>query len=379
MAAASSVVADAEELQVELVTDLASFLALETDWNRLVQAAGIPHPFLRHEWIRAWWECFAGDRELRIVLVRDGRGLVALAPLMRDRGQLYRVPVRRLEFLANIHTRLCDFVVTRRRAAACRAVWARLLEESDWDVLQLRDLPEDSVVLEQIPGLARGDGCPSGRWPSHACPHVPLAGGWNDYLRSLRPKHRSNLRNRRKRLERIGPVDRELVSTPDEAALDDALRIEALGWKGRAGTAVRSDPGAERFYRRLAREASGRGWLRLHFLRVGGRRIAFQYDLEYGDRLYVLKLGHDPEFAPYSPQNLLCALVLEDAFARGLGSYEFLGKREPWKMDWARAARPLDWLFVFRNHARGRLLHGVKFRVIPWLRRALRPRLRTGA
>jgi len=376
---APSPVADAEELQVELVTDRASFLALEADWNLAVQQAGLPYPFLRHEWIRAWWECFGGDRELRIVLVRDGRGLVALAPLMLDRGKLYRVPVRRLEFLANIHTRLCDFVVTRRRAEACRALWACLLEQRDWDVLQLRDLPEDSVVLEQMPDLARADGCPTGRWASHACPQVPLAGGWEGYLRGLRPKHRSNLRNRFRRLERMGAVERELVATADPGALDDALRIEALGWKGRAGTAVRSQPEAERFYRRLAEEASARGWLRLHFLRVGGRRIAFQYDLEYGDRIYVLKLGHDPEFAPYSPQNLLCALVLEDGFNRGLSSYEFLGKREPWKMDWARDARPLDWLFVFRNHARGRLLHGVKFRVLPWLRQAITPPVRTGA
>jgi len=359
-----------QELRVETVTDLASFLAMEASWNVLVHEAGIPYPFFRHEWARTWWECFGGDRELRIILVKDGRDLIGLAPLMLSQGSIYGMRMRRLEFLANIHTRVCGFVVSRRPQETHRALWTLLAQQHDWDVVQLRDLPEESGALAQLPGLAGADGCPSGRWPSHQCPYVPLVGGWDVYVRGLRPKHRANLRNRFKRLGRIGAVERELVSPADQRALDDALRIEAQGWKGRKGTAIRNQPEAERFYRRLAEEASARGWLRLHFLRVGGRRIAFQYDLEYGDRIYVLKLGHDPEFAPYSPQNLLCALVLEDAFARGLGSYEFLGSREPWKLEWAREARPLDWLFVFRNHPRGRLLHGVKFRVMPWLRQA---------
>ena len=362
--------APAQGLRVETAADLASFLALEGAWNLLVREAGLPYPFLRHEWVRTWWECFGGDRELRIVLVRDGRDLIALAPLMLGQGALYGIRTRRLEFIANIHTRVCGFVLGRRTQEACRAIWAHLARQRDWDLLQLRDLPEESGVLAHLPALAQADGFPVGRWPSHQCPYVPLAGGWEAYLPGLRPKHRSNLRNRFKRLGRIGVVERELATTADPGALDDALRIEAQGWKGANGTAIRAQPETERFYRRLAEEASALGWLRLHFLRVGGRRIAFQYDLEYGDRIYVLKLGHDPEFAPYSPQNLLCALVLEDAFARGLGSYEFLGSREPWKLEWAREARPLDWLFVFRNHPRGRLLHGVKFRVMPWLRQA---------
>ena len=360
----------AQGLRVETVNDLPSFLDLEEPWNLLVQEAGIPYPFLRHEWVRIWWECFGGGRELRIVLVRDGPDLIGLAPLMLGQGSMYGIRARRLEFLADIHTRVSDFVVGRRPREAHRAIWAHLARQPDWDLLLLRDLPEESGVLAQLPGLARADGFPVGRWPSHQCPYVPLAGGWDAYFQGLRPKHRSNLRNRFKRLGRIGAVERELVSTADQGALDDALRIEALGWKGTKGTAIRNQPELERFYRRLTEEASDQGWLRLHFLRVGGRRIAFQYHLEYGDRVYVLKLGYDPEFAPCSPQNLLCSLVLEDAFARGLGSYEFLGSREPWKLEWAREARPLDWLFVFRNHPRGQLLHGVKFRVIPWLRQA---------
>src|SRR5260370_29233610 len=70
-------------LRVETVADVGSFLAPETPWNLLLREAGLPYPFLRHEWVRTWWECFGGDRQLRILLVKAGGHLIGLAPLMR--------------------------------------------------------------------------------------------------------------------------------------------------------------------------------------------------------------------------------------------------------------------------------------------------------
>jgi len=356
-------------LRVERIADTASFLGLRATWNLLAHEAGIHHPFARHEWVRTWWECFGRGRELRVLLVKDGPEPIALAPLMLSEGRMCGIRVRQLEQLANLHTPQLDFLVSRWPQEACRAVWAHLAEQDDWDVLQLRDLPEGSGTLEHLPPLAVADGFLAGSRPSRGCPTVPLVGGWDAYFRGLRPKHRSNLRNRFRRLSRLGAVDRELAAPDDPSALDDALRIEAEGWQGRGGDAILLHPEAERFYRKLAAEAADRGWLRLHFLRVGGRRIAFQYTFEYGNRIYVLTRGHHPAFATYSPQNLLCCLVIEDGFARCLASYEFLGPREPWKMEWAPEVRRLERLVLIRASLRGRLLHRINFRLLPRLQK----------
>src|SRR5215210_4686090 len=84
------------DLQVELIQDYPSFVALEPVWNRLVDEAGIDHPFLRHEWVRTWWDCFKPEGSLFIVLVTEGSKTVAIAPLMLDHGRMYGFPVRRL-------------------------------------------------------------------------------------------------------------------------------------------------------------------------------------------------------------------------------------------------------------------------------------------
>src|SRR5262249_34991104 len=135
-------------------------------------------------------------------------------------------------------------------------------------------------------------------------------------------------------------------------------RIEAAAWKGRAGTAIVCRRDTEEFYRRIALRAAERGWLRLHFLRVGGRRGAFEYGLQYAKRVYILKLGYDPEYARYAPQHLLSGMVIRDAIERGLSEYDFLGENDAWKQDWTDTVREHCWLYILRPELHLRLVHG---------------------
>ncbi|HET9868052.1 MAG TPA: hypothetical protein VFQ06_12215, partial [Nitrospira sp.] len=92
-----------EELSVDVVRDYESFVALKSVWNRLVAEAGIDHPFIRHEWVRTWWECFEHHGTLHILVVREGSEPIAIAPLMLDHGRLFGCPVRRLRGIANVY------------------------------------------------------------------------------------------------------------------------------------------------------------------------------------------------------------------------------------------------------------------------------------
>jgi hypothetical protein len=171
-----------------------------------------------------------------------------------------------------------------------------------------------------------------------------------------------------------------LASAEDVApAMKDGLRLEAAAWKGEAGTAIRSDPNAEKFYCEFARSAAHAGWLRLVFLRLGGQRISFDYVLDYGNSIYGIKIGYDPTYRPYSPGHTLLNLILRDACAAGRTEYDFLGVADEWKLRWTSEARPHSWLFLFRRGIRANLVHTLKFQANPWIRRlAGRLRARMG-
>jgi CelD/BcsL family acetyltransferase involved in cellulose biosynthesis len=352
-----------DTLTATIVADEAAFLDLEAEWNETVDRAGVTHPFLRHEWLRTWWECFGAGRRLHIVLVRRGGRLVAMAPLMRETVQMYGLPIRKIDLLHNDHTPRADVIVTERPAESYRAIWQALLDTRDqWDLVQLSRLPRDSATRGTFAALADDDACATGSWEGDVSPYLTLTGTWDEYHAALTGKFRQNLRNRLSRLTRIGPPALEVLN--DAAAIagarDEALRLEASGWKRESGTAI---------YTRLAGRATAHGWLRLMFLTVGGRRIATSYGSCYGRRLFLFKTGYDPEYATCSPFKLLTYFAIQAAYAEGLSEVDFLGDAEPWKLEWTETSRPHDWLFVFSGSRRARLLHSIKFQMVPELKR----------
>jgi CelD/BcsL family acetyltransferase involved in cellulose biosynthesis len=365
-------------IRVETVSSYHAFLNLEPVWNQLVEASGIDHPFLEHVWVRTWWECFGAGSRMHVLVLKERDEVIAIAPLISTRVRMFGIPVRRLGFFYNEHVPRADFLIARRPEDAYRAIWNHLrCTSGSWDLLQLCQLRQGAGTFEEILRLASEDGLPTSVWMSGASPLVDLDTSWRQYHDGLAAKHRSNLRNRFKRLNQTGLVTIETVAAPESlsGALDAGVQIEESSWKREAGTAISCDANVRKFYETFARRAAERTWLRLNFLRAGEQRVAFDYSLAYRDQIFLLKLGYDPAFSAYSPSNLLLSMALENAFEQGLKTYDFLGENAEWKSCWTKASRSNYWLSVFSRSFKGRSLHFLKSRVIPWVKSARqRPR-----
>ncbi len=362
----------AAECAVELVSSYAGFVNLETEWNLAVERASISYPFLRHEWVRTWWDAFStpGAR-LHILVVRSAGAITAIAPFLRETTSMYGVPTRRIRFIQNDHTPRTDIIVADRPDESYRAIWRALRTDRDpWDVLQLSQLPPTSATRRAFSACATADGCALGVWDGSASPYLTLSGTWDAYLQQLPAKFRSNLRNRIARLAPLGSPTLEVLAERGaiDAGYPDACRLEASGWKRDAGTAITSEPAVHRFYTMLVERGAAAGWLRLLFLTVGGQRIATSYGACFNNRLYLFKTGYDPAFATSAPFKLLTFHAIRDAYAQGLTEVDFLGDTEPWKLEWTSTIRGHDWLFIFGNTMRARLLHAIKFQWLPELK-----------
>lgn len=358
---------DVPDLHIRAITSVKEFTDLEQIWDGLLEKAEIDHPFLEYLWIRTWLECFGVDSSLRMLLVSADGEPIAIAPLILTTVRLHGIKVRRLGFPYNSHVPRAGFIVARGRDEAYPAIWKYLSERRDWDLIQLCQLPESSVTLEQLKFLASYDHYRTGVWQSGASPYIPLGEGWDRYYAKLATKHKSNLRNRFKRLNAALSSGMETISSDAAVgqALEEGLHLEEAAWKREAGTAISCDRNISTFYRKFAELAAERGWLRLNFLRSGTDRIAFDYSLLYRNRVFLLKLGYDPAWSQLSPSNLLLSLALQDAFNQGYTTYDFLGEEAEWKRSWADQSRPNLWLFVFSNSFKGWLLHLIKFHFLP--------------
>jgi CelD/BcsL family acetyltransferase involved in cellulose biosynthesis len=359
---------------VETISDPNRLADLGPEWDALAAESGLDHPFLTHDWVSAWWEAFGAGRELQILVVRDAGRAVAIAPLMRGRTRFCGLPLTSLETIGNDHTPRNGFLVLPGRDDAWQALWETLSRRGrGFALLLLRQLPAESPTLLAMKRLGAGSGWLEGRWPSLESPWLGPGGvEFNAYLNTLSSKYRAYLRNKERRAEKLGGAELETINAEDglESALADGVRIEGSGWKGKEGTAIGSEAGTLQFYSLLARRAARRGWLRMHFLRIGERRVAFDYTLRYANRAYMLKAGYDSEYASISPSSLLVRAVLERAFSDKVEEFDFLGGLDGWKTCWTKTSRAHEWLYLLPPSLPLRVAHAAKFRLAPRLRQS---------
>jgi CelD/BcsL family acetyltransferase involved in cellulose biosynthesis len=291
------------------------------EWEALAERTDAP-PFAYPGWFGAWYEAF-GQGPQMLALRRDGR-LAAVVPLDRRAGVVRSA--------ANWHTPL--FPPPAEPEALPEVAEALLGRRARRIDLTMLD-PADPLLA-----LLRSPGCIE-RVVARQ-PWVDTTGPWDGYEATLARKMRKELRRQRRRLEEQGEVCFEFTAGGErlDALLSEGFRVEGSGWKAERGTAIASDPALDAFYRTIARWADGRGWLKLAFLRVNGRAVAFDMHVETGGAAYVLKGGFDPEWARFSPGSVLTHGSLERAFEEpSLSAYEFVGSDDAYKLTWSNVTR----------------------------------------
>lgn len=329
------------------------------EWEDLADRAGAS-PFLRPGWLRSWWAAF-GEGDLRILAARrDGR-LVGVLPVVNRHGAVVSP--------TNWHSHEYGFLATDEDAVA--ALNGVLLAGRPHHVrLDFVHAGTPQLAAHQAGAAALGYRTRTGELVRS--PYVPLEGGWDGYERRLGAKKLRDLRRRARRLAETGRVAFEVSDgTRDlDARLDEGFRVEAAGWKGAGGTAIAAHPATRLFYADLAGWAAARGWLRLAFLRLSGRAIAFDLALEQAGVHYLLKTGYDATFRVYAPGAVLRREMLARAFSEHLTRYEFLGDTAPWKREWTRHEHQLLRLRSYAPSLRGRLQWSAHVHVAPACRHA---------
>jgi CelD/BcsL family acetyltransferase involved in cellulose biosynthesis len=285
-------------------------------WDELADRAGAS-PFLRPGWISAWWRAFGKGRLEILTAASDGR-LDAVLPVVHRRGGIHAP--------SNWHTPQYGLLEERRHSGA--ALIAELFHAAPQ--VSLGFLSSRTGEVEQLRSAA----------------------GLRRYGTLVRTLERSPV----VRLE--GEWGRVWLDVHDDVApLGEAFALERLGWKEQAGTAIASRPETARFYTEVADWASQRGWLRLIFLRVDERAVAFQYALEDGGAHLGLKTGFDPEFAAMSPGRLIIEASLQRAFAIGLERFEFMGTADAYKLRFSNESYDRVLFQAFSRKPAGRALH----------------------
>ena len=360
-------------LLVETICGREAFLKLKSCWVGALAAGPDPAPALEHDFLRLWLETFAASKTPLTFVARRQHKIAGAIGVLIDSERVDGIPVSLAQAWTNPHSTRGGILLGRDGPEAVPALVRRLAGEP-WDVLTLRDVPREHDELDQLTQALRQEGCTVTYESPMDSPYVPLPATWEELEKRLDARFRQNLRRRRRRLEEHGPVRLEVIEGAEglDAALEDAFAIEAAGWKGQEGSAIRARPELVSFYASWARRLARQRQLRLCFLVSGDRRIAFQFGFVSGGRYWLPKCAFDESMRECSPGQLLMVEVLKRCISERLDTFEFLGFNMPWKRDWTPLVHPHATLWAFRPTWRGRLAWLTRAMVRPLVARAWR-------
>jgi CelD/BcsL family acetyltransferase involved in cellulose biosynthesis len=282
-----------ERTSVTVARSLTELDCLVPAWEDLARATLEPNPFYEHWMLRPAIAAFATAHDMSVVLVWSGERLDGLFPFARV-ARYKGLPASALASWQHSHTLLCTPLVRADAAAACL--------EALFDWLE--------TPLVEWRYLAAGE-------PFHCALRAALAARGLDVIvnrshsRALLRKHRATVSGRFRRQllkseKRAGLASVTLGSRDDIGRwIDDFLRIEAAGWKGRNGSAMASKPANERYFREIIGAAFRRGQLIGCGLDAGGRPVARRFSFSAGEAAYAFKTAYDESYAEFSPGALL--------------------------------------------------------------------------
>ena len=354
------------------ISTLEEFEALAPLWAVVAREGGQASPFLSHDWFGCCWRAAGPSRHPEALVIEDAMGPVGLVPLVRWEGRFRKVPVRFLGVLNAPDTPFVDWLVVGPPESVIEAVMAELADWPDWDVLTLRGVPATSPTLKTLETWLPG----RFRWQHGApirSPHVVISDLWETFWAAKSQRFKKTVRSVRNRLTKAGAVTiEEHRSAPaGSTVFEELLEVSRRSWKAEHGLAIATMPRMPQFFRELTDLASANGWLRLWVLRLDGRAVATEYQIESDGCVHALRADFDSTLPmDLSPGAHLSCEILRALFAReGVHEYDMGPGDNDYKSRLASDAHETAHLLVFRPGAYGAALHALETRAVPLWRR----------
>ncbi|WP_398477092.1 GNAT family N-acetyltransferase [Tardiphaga sp.] len=271
-------------------------------WRALEARAVEPNGYYLADWELAVNASVDGLTDASSLTAWANGKLIGLLPVISLR-RAHRLPLPVLvnaDAYGTLSTPLLDRDDTR---AAATALFAQARQQGA-RALVFHSVSLEGPAMAAMRDVLAQDGISPRIITSHVRASLDATRNAEDVLRDgLGAKKLKELRRQRNRLAEHGEVTFHVARTPDEVAkaLDTFLALEAGGWKGKRGTALKQRAGDETFIRHATNALAVRGQCEIVTLNVGDAAVASGVMVRHLDRAYYFKIGVDERFAKYSP------------------------------------------------------------------------------
>jgi hypothetical protein len=284
-------------------------------WAELEQEALEPNPFFAQQLVLPAARHLGAGTSVSLLIAESGARLLFLLPVVQPRPGFGGVAVPQLRSWVHDYCYLGTPLLSRHDDPdrIWKAVQSELRRVAPATLLATRLHSGDGSVAAAL-SRADANGGYGVRQGSVAARGFVDRRPTQTYATEWMPRrHLANFARRRRQLSQtleagIDTADRTAVGLNE--AIEEFLRLEASGWKGRTGTAMLCRPGHDRFFREVCRGFAEEGRLMFLGLQAEAQVPAFSTALLAGRGLFGFKKAYDETFARWSPGTLLDLDVL---------------------------------------------------------------------
>jgi CelD/BcsL family acetyltransferase involved in cellulose biosynthesis len=333
-------------MPIEFIRDVPSWDRLTAEWNTLLARSTAEYPFLRCEFLRAWWDHLGGGEwpsgELQIAVWKENGAILGIAPLFCSRRD--GDPRLLLIGSAEISDYLDVMAVPDQLPKFCANLLDALaaLPAQEFGTLDLFNLQADSPTIPIFERETARRGWALERAPLQVCPVIDLPPSWEEYLSALDKKSRHEIRRKLRRAE--GGEEKLELKIHGASGMGEFFRLMACD----EHKASFLTPAMRAQFQAIAGAAEQAGMLELAFLEIGGEKAAAYMTFAFRNRIWVYNSGMDPHYAAASPGWVLLAMLIRRAIESGCRAFDFMRGDEPYKFQWGGKGEPILRLTVRR-------------------------------
>ncbi len=307
---------------------------LEDEWNALLDRTASHVPFLRYEYLRAWWKTMGGgewqDGDLMLITARQDDKLVGAAPLFLSNAK----GVEALYLVGSIEVSdYLDLLASPEDMPEfCHGLLSFLnyAELPHWQQLDLYNILDSSPTLPALKEAAQSLDWQYEEQILQHSPYIPLPGNFEAYLAGIDKKQRHEIRRKMRRAQASSvPVSWYLVKDADLLDREVEAFMDLMSFDSEKAAFL--TPPMREHFKIIARCAFEKDCLHMAFLTIGGEKAAAYLGFNYLNKLWVYNSGINPRFHEYSPGWVLLAYQIRWACENQIDELDFMRGDETYK------------------------------------------------
>lgn len=359
-------------LTISRISTYQQFADIKDEWDALISKSEMDNIFLTHEWIGAYIRHFCTEQDLLILIIRNSKDIIGIAPLMIRNYKYFGLPVRCVCFIGtDISDRMDLVFLDNKEEEGIDLALEYLMDmKRYWDYIDLQEMSEYTGTMQAIKQWVEKKGILNILGPSKKSFFIAFNGDKDFLFQRFSKKFQRALKKlSNNHIMHTFEFNRYFGGdVRGEVLFSKAKSVEDCSWKAEKNSGIFSNERTRNFHKEILDKFSENRWIDFSIMTLYKRPIAYIYNYLYGKRSYNYNIAFDKKYSNMSPGTMLMLWTLKDTASRGILEFDFARGDGDWKSRFTDDFRIHNRIRIFKDGIYQRLIYCLQAKIMPYMR-----------